>query len=580
MSLYNKINIFIKLWIKSKKILGLTSKNIIIILVGGVLVSISEIISIGMFLPVFEYMSADGDINILLNEGLYWKYIINASEYVGYSLSLGFLLILVIFAIIVRQVIVYFVTLYDAKIAFKMLQRGKIKLFDAYIGSTMEAIEEVRAGDIINLISIEINNMRRGLMAPLGLITIFFQILSLSYVSLLLSYQMTFFSFVLIIFTALLPSYWLKTSLRLGYLFTNANKELSLFLTQRIKHPRIIKLLSIMGKEGKQLVELTDNQRHAGFKRTVVSAKIQASTEPLVSTLGVLFIYISIVVYKLDIEVVGIFLLILMRMVPILQGMLSNVNRITESIGPTSSFVDLYDSMVAEKEDLEKGNDLSNIKSIEFDNVKYRYIRNDNDTLKGISFKINESTINAIVGHSGSGKSTLIDLIPRLREPSSGEILINGKNYIGYNAKTLRQLISFVSQTPQMFYGSYRDHIMQGNLDATKTEVIGAAKLSGCHNFINDSKNGYNTIIGEDGLYLSGGQRQRLDLARALLADLPLLVFDEPTNGLDRVAIDKFNNTLKQIVEDRKVIIIVVTHDTLSNSLFDQVIVISEGKVK
>jgi len=267
-------------------------------------------------------------------------------------------------------------------------------------------------------------------------------------------------------------------------------------------------------------------------------------------------------------------------MVPILQGMLSNVNRITESIGPTSSFVDLYDSMVAEKEDLEKGNDLSNIKSIEFDNVKYRYIRNDNDTLKGISFKINESTINAIVGHSGSGKSTLIDLIPRLREPSSGEILINGKNYIGYNAKTLRQLISFVSQTPQMFYGSYRDHIMQGNLDATKTEVIGAAKLSGCHNFINDSKNGYNTIIGEDGLYLSGGQRQRLDLARALLADLPLLVFDEPTNGLDRVAIDKFNNTLKQIVEDRKVIIIVVTHDTLSNSLFDQVIVISEGKVK
>ena len=580
MSLYNKINIFFKLWIKSKEILGLTRKNIIILLVGGVLVSISEIISIGMFLPVFEYMSADGDINILLNEGLYWKYIINASEYVGYSLSLGFLLTLVILAIIVRQVIVYFVTLYDAKIAFKMLQRGKIKLFDAYIGSTMEAIEEVRAGDIINLISIEINNMRRGLMAPLGLITIFFQILSLSYVSLLLSYQMTFFSFVLIIFTALLPSYWLKTSLRLGYLFTNANKELSLFLTQRIKHPRIIKLLSIMGKEGKQLVELTDNQRHAGFKRTVVSAKIQASTEPLVSTLGVLFIYISIVVYKLDIEVVGIFLLILMRMVPILQGMLSNVNRITESIGPTSSFVDLYDSMVAEKEDLEKGNDLSNIKSIEFDNVKYRYIRNDNDTLKGISFKINESTINAIVGHSGSGKSTLIDLIPRLREPSSGEILINGKNYIGYNAKTLRQLISFVSQTPQMFYGSYRDHIMQGNLDATKTEVIGAAKLSGCHNFINDSKNGYNTIIGEDGLYLSGGQRQRLDLARALLADLPLLVFDEPTNGLDRVAIDKFNNTLKQIVEDRKVIIIVVTHDTLSNSLFDQVIVISEGKVK
>jgi len=580
MSLYNKINIFIELWIKSKKILGLTSKNIIILLVGGVLVSISEVISIGMFLPVFEYMSADGDINILLNEGLYWKYIINASEYVGYSLSLGFLLTLVILAIIVRQVIVYFVTLYDAKIAFKMLQRGKIKLFDAYIGSTMEAIEEVRAGDIINLISIEINNMRRGLMAPLGLITIFFQILSLSYVSLLLSYQMTFFSFVLIIFTALLPSYWLKTSLRLGYLFTNANKELSLFLTQRIKHPRIIKLLSIMGKEGKQLVELTDNQRHAGFKRTVVSAKIQASTEPLVSTLGVLFIYISIVVYKLDIEVVGVFLLILMRMVPILQGMLSNVNRITESIGPTSSFVDLYDSMVAEKEDLEKGNDLSNIKSIEFDNVKYRYIRNDNDTLKGISFKINESTINAIVGHSGSGKSTLIDLIPRLREPSSGEILINGKNYIGYNAKTLRQLISFVSQTPQMFYGSYRDHIMQGNLDATKTEVIGAAKLSGCHNFINDSKNGYNTIIGEDGLYLSGGQRQRLDLARALLADLPLLVFDEPTNGLDRVAIDKFNNTLKQIVEDRKVIIIVVTHDTLSNSLFDQVIVISEGKVK
>ena len=580
MSLYNKINIFIKLWIKSKKILGLTSKNIIIILVGGVLVSISEIISIGMFLPVFEYMSADGDINILLNEELYWKYIINASEYVGYSLSLGFLLTLVILAIIVRQVIVYFVTLYDARISLEMLQRGKIELFDTYIYSTIEAIERVRIGDIINIISVEINNMRRGLMAPLGLITIFFQILSLTFMSLLLSYQMTLFAFILIISASFLPSYWLKVSLRLSYIVTNANKELSLFLTQRIKSSRIIKLLSLMDKEGKKLIELTDNQRDVGFKKSIVSAKIQASTEPLVAGLGILFVYISMAIYKLDIEVVGVFLLILMRMVPILQGMLSNVNRITESIGPTSSFVDLYDSMGAEKEDLEKGDDLFEIESIVFDDVKYRYSRNDNDTLNGVSFTINKSTINAIVGRSGSGKSTLIDLIPRLRLPSSGEILINGKNYINYNAKTLRQLISFVSQTPQMFYGSYRDHIMQSNLGATKVEITDAAKLAGCHEFIIDSKDKYNTIIGEDGLYLSGGQRQRLDLARALLADLPLLIFDEPTSGLDREAIDSFNDTLKQIVKDRKVTIIVVTHDILSNDLFDQIIVISQGRVK
>ena len=366
----------------------------------------------------------------------------------------------------------------------------------------------------------------------------------------------------------------------MSYIVTNANKELSLFLTQRIKSSRIIKLLSLMDKEGKKLIELTDNQRDVGFKKSIVSAKIQASTEPLVAGLGILFVYISMAIYKLDIEVVGIFLLILMRMVPILQGMLSNVNRITESIGPTSSFVDLYDSMGAEKEDLEKGDDLFEIESIVFDDVKYRYSRNDNDTLNGVSFTINKSTINAIVGRSGSGKSTLIDLIPRLRLPSSGEILINGKNYINYNAKTLRQLISFVSQTPQMFYGSYRDHIMQSNLGATKVEITDAAKLAGCHEFIIDSKDKYNTIIGEDGLYLSGGQRQRLDLARALLADLPLLIFDEPTSGLDREAIDSFNDTLKQIVKDRKVTIIVVTHDILSNDLFDQIIVISQGRVK
>jgi len=131
-----------------------------------------------------------------------------------------------------------------------------------------------------------------------------------------------------------------------------------------------------------------------------------------------------------------------------------------------------------------------------------------------------------------------------------------------------------------MFYGSYRDHIMQGNLGATKVEITDAAKLAGCHEFIIDSKDKYNTIIGEDGLYLSGGQRQRLDLARALLADLPLLIFDEPTSGLDREAIDSFNDTLKQIIKDRKVTIIVVTHDILSNDLFDQIIVISQGRVK
>jgi ABC-type multidrug transport system fused ATPase/permease subunit len=580
MSLYNKINIFFKLWIESKKILGLTGGNIIIVLVGGVFVSASEVVSIAMFLPVFEYMSADGDINVLLNERVYWKYIINLSEFTGYTLSLGALLILVFSAIVIRQIIVYLVTLYESKIAYDMLQKGKIKLFNAYINSNIEAIEKIRAGDIINIISNEINLMRRGLMAPFGLFTIFAQILSLTYMSILLSYQMTFLIFILIIFVSVLPSYWLKTSLRLSYMFTNANKELSLFFTQRVKLIRMIKLLSLMEKEDEKFIELTNNQRDIGFKRSVVSAKIQASTEPLVAAFGIFIVYISISVYKLDIEIVGLFLIILLRLMPILKGMLSNINRITESIGPASSFLNLYDSIVRAKEALEKGDNLFNIESIAFDNVNYKYSQNHSYILNNVSFTINKSTINAIVGPSGSGKSTLIDLIPRLRLPSSGKILINGKNYISYNSKTLRQLISFVSQTPQMFHGSFTDHIMQGNHGATKEEVISAAKLAGCHEFIINSDHKYDSIIGEDGLYLSGGQRQRLDLARALLVNLPLLIFDEPTNGLDREAIDSFNNALKQIIKNRKVTIIIVTHDTLSNDLFDQIIVINKGRVR
>ncbi|WP_375168001.1 ABC transporter ATP-binding protein [Sneathia vaginalis] len=227
---------------------------------------------------------------------------------------------------------------------------------------------------------------------------------------------------------------------------------------------------------------------------------------------------------------------------------------------------------------LQKGVDTELKKyDIELKNVHFSYDK-DTEVLKGVSFRANQGEVTAIVGESGSGKTSILRLISRLYDYNSGKILIDGKDIQNISTKSLFEKISVVFQDVTLFNSSIMENIRIGRQNATEDEVKLAAKLANCSEFIEKLPNGYETIIGENGLELSGGQRQRLSIARAFLKDAPILILDEIAANLDVDNENKIQESLNKLIKNKTVIII--SHRMKSIENVDNIVVIDKGKVE
>ena len=193
--------------------------------------------------------------------------------------------------------------------------------------------------------------------------------------------------------------------------------------------------------------------------------------------------------------------------------------------------------------------------SICFENVDFGYDEKKS-ILKEINVKIPFSETIGLIGESGAGKSSFANLLLRLYDPSSGRILFGETDIKEFDIKELRELISYVPQSPILFNNSILENIKMGNPHATKEEIIKAAKLANAHDFISGMEKGYETIIGERGNSLSGGQKQRISIARAFLKNSPILILDEATSSLDNKADKEIQETLKNLCKGRTSIII------------------------
>lgn len=178
--------------------------------------------------------------------------------------------------------------------------------------------------------------------------------------------------------------------------------------------------------------------------------------------------------------------------------------------------------------------ELSDVKGlIEFDNVTFQYQREGEDILQNFSLRIEPGHSVALVGPSGVGKTTISRLIPRFYDVASGAVRIDGHDIRDLTISSIRRNVGLVDQDVFIFYGSIKDNILYGRLDASHEEVVAAAKQANIHDFIMELDDGYDTLVGERGVRLSGGQKQRLAIARVFLKDPPILVLDEATSSLD-----------------------------------------------
>ncbi len=215
--------------------------------------------------------------------------------------------------------------------------------------------------------------------------------------------------------------------------------------------------------------------------------------------------------------------------------------------------------------------------NVTFKNVSLRYDDTNIEALKNISFHVESGETLAILGKTGSGKSTIVNLISRLYDTTSGEVLIDNTSIKSFNLNDLRDQIGSVPQDPFLFSDTIENNIKFGKEDATKLEIETAAKNSVVHNNIIDFKNQYKTILGERGVTLSGGQKQRVSIARAIIKEPKILIFDDCLSAVDTETEEKILQNLKRVSNDKTTFII--SHRVSSAKNADKIIILDEGNI-
>jgi subfamily B ATP-binding cassette protein MsbA len=212
---------------------------------------------------------------------------------------------------------------------------------------------------------------------------------------------------------------------------------------------------------------------------------------------------------------------------------------------------------------------------IDFQKISFKY--EEEVVLKDISLHVKAGEVIALVGMSGAGKTSLVNLLPRFYDVEEGQILIDGHDLRKVTLKSLRDQIGLVTQQTILFNDTVRNNIAYGNLKCSDQEVIQASRAANAYDFIQRLPQGYDTIIGEQGIKLSGGERQRISIARALLKNAPILILDEATSSLDSDSETEVQKALDGLMKGRTVLVIAHRLSTIRNA--HRIVVLSDGRI-
>lgn len=349
-------------------------------------------------------------------------------------------------------------------------------------------------------------------------------------------------------------------------------------LNEILRGIRDIKLLGITNKVNKMTSETLDKQSKLDTKISISRMNIYNTTEIVKDILIFIIIFLGIFLININKLTLTTFLIIFMYRNDIFSLVFSYTSLkeyLVKYKVAKNRIMELFDNKKFPIETY--GNEsIDNIKGeIEFKNVSFAY--NKKEIIHNVSFKVNSLEDVALVGKSGSGKSTLFNLLTKSYDNYEGIITIDGVDIKKLNQKTLIDSISIISQNPYIFNLSIKDNLKLIDKNITDDDIINACKTARIHDFIETLPDKYNTLLGEGGVNLSGGQKQRLAIARALLKQSKILLFDEATSSLDNITQDEIQTAIKSISKNFTIITIAHRLSTIINS--NKIYLLEEGNI-
>ena len=476
------------------------------------------------------------------------------------------------------------ISLYIAKVILvkvggeikKMLQ---FQMMESILNSSVESIDKKHSGKFISHLTYDTNLIQKLVTDTILLITKdTLTLLGLIGVMFYQNWKLALFAIIMIPLASIVAK---SLGKRIGKVTTESQEAsglLNSFFIEILKNHKIIKIFQREDYENQRSNNFIDK-----FIKKVVKIQIVLNrATPIMETLtglmiGGLIYYAGSLIINNELELNNFFSFLAAMMLsyqPVRTLATLNMG-IFQGISAAKRILPIIDSKPIDRNSDKNLNFVDG--NIVFNEVSFKYEKNEQEILNKISLNINSGEMTALVGHSGAGKSTIMNLIPRFYEPQKGQIFIDKQLINEFSIKSLRENISLVSQDITLFDDTIKNNIKYSKLNASDEEIIRAAKLSFCEEFIEKMPNGYDTIIGENGVRLSGGEKQRLSIARAMLKESKVILLDEATSSLDTETEEKIQNAINHLTKGRTTLVIAHRLSTIINS--NKIYVIEKGKV-
>ena len=576
-------------------------KNLILIFILSLLYAVLNGLSIYLVIPLLETLFQEGggsqQVSTTQNLGVssslipdflvdfkdtvsqWFSNFVYAGDKIDILLKICFVILIVFF---LKNLFGYLQSYFMAYVEYSSMNDLRDKAYRHLHKLPISYFKKERVGNLISRFTNDISKIQDSISATFSslikepLTIVVFLIIALS-----ISWQLTLFA-AIILPVSMLAIMWIGLKVRKqSTLVQRKIADITSVLQETISGVKVVKAFGMEPYENKKFVKETKSYLKTVLKIVRIRDAASPITEMISIIVGAIIIYYGgILVLKsatISASLFMGFLLAIFQMMKPIKDLSTVNNRIQEAGAAADRIFEILDT-VPDIKDIKGAKILGDFKkTVRFKEVSFKYEDSEEWVLDNINLEVSKGDILALVGPSGGGKSTMVDLIPRFYDPIKGSILIDGEDIRNYTIDSLRSKMGIVTQETFLFNSSIQDNIAYGLEGYSTDKVIEAAKAANAHEFITETPDGYNTIIGERGVKLSGGQRQRLTIARAILKNPDIMIFDEATSALDSESEILVQEAIERMMKNRTTFVIAHRLSTIRNAT--RILVIDRGKI-
>ena len=549
-------------------------KFTVVIVSLGLLAATLEGVGLSFILPIIEIVQLDDP--VAEADGLL-EYFVLVYQTLGIPFTLGYVVVGVTGVMIIRYTSTFLVGWFRAALTNFYIRDLQNRAYGSALNARVEYFDEEGSDDILNAIITETRYGAQVIRHSVRFMERLFLSLVYLLIALIISPLLTLIAIGILGFLTIFLRWVVEPGYELGDIVADANErrqEAAQAGTQGVRDVRIFNLTQELYTD---FTNAVDNYTKNKIKLRRNEAAISSFYNLGVAVSVFVLIFLALTLADLSIGALGVFLFAMYQLGP----KVSSLNKLYYKIENNLPHLVRTQKFIKELDQREEVNEAqkevpNSIRHVEFDDVWFSY--NDEETvLKGIDFEVEKGEFVAFVGQSGAGKSTIVSLLARLYKLDGGEIRANRIPIDEMDINEWRDRIAVVRQSPFIFNDTLEYNLTIGNRNATRGEIDQACRIAQVDEFFEELPNGYDSMLGDDGVRLSGGQKQRVALARALLTDADLLLLDEATSDLDSHLEQKVQRAIEAMDRDYAMIAIAHRLSTVENA--DRIYTMEDGKI-